>query len=236
LGIRLENIEVLPNGVDLSHFRPPQTEARQRTRSTLHLAETAFVIGVVGTLTPVKGHRVLLSAVARVARSVPGVQLVVVGDGPLRAELGDCARANGIGNRVHYVGQREDIPALLSALDAYVCSSESEGMSNALLEAMAAGLPVVATDVGDNAAILRHNVEGLIVPPRRIDDFVAALTKLALTPGLCHRFAAAARVRAEDYDLSRTVRAYERWYEGLARTPRRSCPPGQWSEAPCEGA
>ena len=104
-------------------------------------------------------------------------------------------------------------------MDAYACSSESEGMSNALLEGMASGLPIVATDVGDHASIVRERVEGLIVPSGCIGSFGNAIRLLASTPSLRERFGAAARVRVDRYDFGRTVRVYERWYESLLVVP-----------------
>jgi glycosyltransferase involved in cell wall biosynthesis len=220
LGIPLESIAVLSNGVELARFRVAAGDTRRRIRSTLRIVETAFVVGTVGSLTPVKGHRVLISAVARAARFVPHIHLVVVGSGPLHEDLIGHARAERIGDRVHFAGQREDVPDLLTAMDAYVCSSESEGMSNALLEAMASGRPIVATDVGDNAAIVREKVEGLIVPSDGIESLATAIMRLASTPALRNRFAAASRVRAENYNFARTVRAYELWYASLLTGPQ----------------
>ena len=104
---------------------------------------------------------------------------------------------------------------MLAAMDLYVCCSSSEGMSNALLEAMASGLPAVVTDVGDNARILRDGIEGRIVEPISMTALAEALSSLAMAPARRRELGAAARVRAAEYDFGHTVAAYETYYRDL---------------------
>ena len=187
---------------------------RRDTRRRFDFGDSAFVVGIVGSLTPVKQHAVLLSAFGRAA-CVPTMRLLIVGDGPLRAMLGDQARAEGVEDRVRFAGWCEDVPAMLAGMDAYVCSSESEGMNNALLEAMAAGLPIIATDVGDNAAVLRNEIEGLIVEPGSVTAMARSLELLAESPSLRDRLGHAARSRVREYGIDRMASAYDRYYRGL---------------------
>jgi glycosyltransferase involved in cell wall biosynthesis len=133
----------------------------------------------------------------------------------LRAALAQQATGEGIGDRVHLLGRRDDVPLLLGCVDVYVCSSAAEGMSNALLEAMAAGLPIVATDVGDNAVVVRDNVDGCIVQANSEGPIADALAMLAGSPEVRHRLGTAARDRAKNYSFERTVRAYEDYYQSL---------------------
>jgi glycosyltransferase involved in cell wall biosynthesis len=212
-------VDVLGNGVDLRRFYASNAETRRRLRAALRLDDETFAVGTVGALTPVKDHATLLRAVARAGESLPDLRLLIVGDGPLRADLERQARLEGMDGRVRFTGWRDDIPALLACLDAYVCSSTSEGMSNAVLEAMAAGLSIIATDVGDNALLVRDGVEGLIVPRASHTAVIDALTTLVSTPATCRAFATAAKARAREYDLDRTVRRYEAYYARLA-SPR----------------
>ena len=184
-------------------------------RGDFHLPDIAFVVGTVGSLTPVKQHASLIRGLAHVASSFPNVHLLLVGDGPLRASLGELARAQGVADRVCFTGRREDVPAVLACMDAYVCCSASEGMNNSLLEAMAVGLPIIATDVGDNAIMVRPGIEGLIVDSGQHEAIGEALKVFAQDRAVMRRLATAARARASDYDFDDTVRAYEAYYKEL---------------------
>ncbi len=214
-GVPQDRIDVLPNGVELRKFAPNDRGGRRRVRETFKLDDQAFVVGVVGSLTPVKQHATLIRAVAQAVPSVPEIHLLIVGDGPLGGQLLQQARREGIEKRVHFAGWRSDVATLLAAMDAYVCCSEAEGMSNALLEAMAAGLPIIATDVGDNARVVGDNIAGIIAPPREPQAIAGALRLLARKPHRRRRLAAAARARVEAYDFNKTVRAYEQYYQTL---------------------
>lgn len=226
-GVAPKFSSVLPNGVDLDRFAPVEGSLRWATREALGLARSSFVVGCVGSLTPVKGHITLIDAVAKVASSNRKIDLLLVGEGPSRDAIEAHALKCGIGPCVHLLGHRRDVASLLSAMDAYVCSSEFEGMSNALLEAMAAGLPLVVTDVGDNARLVRANLEGLVVDARSPDALASRLMMLADDPTMRQTFACAARRRAEQFSLDQSVRVYEDFYAALlpANQPRRSpCP------------
>lgn len=218
--IPLEQVEVLANGVDLAQYGARSDAVRYGTRSELGITGDAIVVGTVGSLTSVKGHKSIIRAVARASRLPNAVRLVVVGEGPLRAELMAEAREAGIEDLVVFTGRREDLPALYSGMDVFVCGSESEGMNNAVLEAAAMGLPIVATDVGDNAEVIRDNVEGLIVPARDHRMMGDALAMLVGNPVLRGRLGAAARHRAADYDFRHTVRSYEEFYLSHSRVPQ----------------
>jgi len=218
--IHRDRIELLRNGVDLRRFGAVDEKVRKYQRYRNGFDDSAFVVGVIGTLTPVKRHATLIEAVANAAASLPEIRLLIVGDGPLRESLTRQTRDAGIADRVHFTGWREDVPELLACLDVYVCCSASEGMNNALLEAMAVGLPIVATDVGDNAVVARDGKESFIVKPGSAAPISGALRFLAGRPGIRQRLAAAARIRAADYGLDRTVGAYESFYRRLLRKRR----------------
>lgn len=211
-GVSLGRIDMLPNGVQNDRFVQRTRQQRRAIRAALGLQTTDCVVGIVGALTPVKRHDLLISASARVSQTVAGLRLLIVGDGPLRATLARQATEAGVGGRVHFTGWRDDLPALLSAMDIYVCSSAAEGMSNALLEAMASGLSVVTTDVGDHARIVRHARDGLVTRPDSVEELAAAIEKLAADPTLRLRLARTARERVRAFSFDKTVRAYADYY------------------------
>ena len=214
-GVPWDRMSLLRNGVDLRRFGRLEDAVRQRKRAELQFDDAAFVVGIVGSLTPVKEHVTAIRAVAQMAAEAPSVRLLVVGDGPLREPLARHARAVGVGDRILFAGWREDVPTLMGCMDAYVCSSASEGMNNALLEAMAAGLPVVATDAGDNAIMVRDGVEGRIVARGCFGAMAEALNMYAHRPDLRKRVGVAARRRAREYDFDRMAEAYESFYRSL---------------------
>ncbi|MFH1417618.1 MAG: glycosyltransferase, partial [Planctomycetota bacterium] len=195
----------------------------------LGIESSTFVVGTVGALSPVKDQSTLIAAVAQAARSVNHLRLLLVGEGPLRKSLMDQAQAEGIADRVLFAGQREDVAQLLLAMDVYVCSSRSEEMSNAVLEALAAGLPVVSTDVGDHANVIRNERDGYIVPLGSSVAISNIIVTLAEDRNLCRRFALAARARAKDFDFSHTVAAYERYYLSLVSSSSHSRRPSDGS-------
>src|SRR6185503_20430449 len=128
------------NGVDVERFAPGD---RLAVRAAAGLPADAVIVGTVGRLDPVKDHDGLLEAFAR-ASTASALHLAIVGDGPTRAALAARVASLGLGDRVHLLGERDDVPAVLRALDVFVLSSIGEGISNAILKAMASGLPVLA--------------------------------------------------------------------------------------------
>lgn len=220
-GIPENRITLLSNGVPLQRFRNHDPQLRSWIRHTLRCDDTHFVIGIVGSLTRVKDHKTLLVAVSRMVNRFPQLRLLIVGDGPLRETLTHLVQELNIERFVYFAGQREDIPDLLFGMDAYVCSSTSEGMNNALLEAMAGGLPVVATNVGDNAQMVRNQVDGFIVQRNSVDSMMNALVLYIESEDMRQHYASAAYSRAEDFDFTHTVEAYQAFYQAVLPTRRR---------------
>ena len=199
------------NGVRM----PPQADAdaRRSARAALGIGDHALLLGTVGRLVELKNHRLLLDQVAPLAADFPALQLVLVGDGPLRDELRAQARALGIDARVHFTGARDDVGRLLPALDAFVLPSRTEGLSIALLEACAAGLPVVASAVGGNPEIIEDGRTGLLFPSEDGAALEAALRRLLADHTLCAGLGRAARTWVEDHASLAAVRAdYDAFY------------------------
>ena len=186
---RPKKIVVIPNGVDLERFRGVQPAST----AALELPGPGPILGSVGRLSPKKGQATLLEAAALVLRRRPDVTFVLVGDGPQRAELGAHAERLGLDGRLRFLGLVEDPIPLLPRMDIFVLPSHMEGMSNALLEAMAAGRPVVATNVGGNAEVVQDGVTGLLVPPRDPQRLAEALLTLLDDPARAAAMGAAGR-------------------------------------------
>lgn len=184
--------EVVLNGIPTRRYAAGPN-ARAAARATLGMPPEALLIGSVGRLVALKNHRLLLELMPALAADWPAVQLVLLGDGPLRAELESLADSLGIGDRVHLLGARDDVAQLLPALDIFALPSLTEGLSIALLEACAAGLTIVATTVGGNPEIVSDGRTGRLVPPSDIDAMRIALAELLDDPASRTRLGAAAR-------------------------------------------
>lgn len=218
--LAVERMLWIPNGVDAERFRPQAAAARRDSRRTLGLAEKTVAFGCIASLTPVKCHDDLLAAFARLHRQLPQAQLLLIGDGPLRAQVARQIGALGLGGAVRLVGNLANIETVLPALDVAVLASSTEGMSNAILEAMACGLPVVATAVGGNLELVQHQVSGLLVPAREPDRLADALRTLAQAPEMRQRMGQAARLRIEqEFSLDGMVRSFDRLYRRLLGRP-----------------
>lgn len=179
-GLPPERVHVVRNGVDLQRFRPlPRLDARQR----LGLDGAPLVLSV-GNLLPVKGHELTIDAVAALAPRLPGLRLMVVGRGPLLGSLQAHARARGVADRIRFVGAvpNEELLHWYSAADLSVLASRSEGWANVLLESMACGTPVAATDVGGSAEVIGTGGAGVLLPTRDAAALAAAIEGLAENP------------------------------------------------------
>ncbi len=203
-------IGYIRNGV----LQPPAQPA-PLDRTAIGLGHEHVVTMVVGRLVPVKALDVLLTAFAAVSKSEANARLVIVGDGPERAALEAQREALGLQSVVTLLGSRNDVPSLLAAADLFCLPSHSEGLSISLLEAMAGGLPVVATSVGSTPEVVTPDV-GLLVPPGQPAPLAAALQALIADPSRRQRMgvASAERVRAH-YSVDTTADAYLQLYARL---------------------
>ncbi len=167
---------VLPNGVDTEIFHPPHNkEESTNTRNNLNVPTDAFPVICVANLLPIKGIDALLQAWSQVASAHPAARLLLVGEGPLRQSFEQLTNELGIASTIQFLGQRKDVPALLRAAELFVLPSRYEGHSNAVLEAAASALPIIATDVGGTREIIRNEHNGWLVQP---DDPNALATQI----------------------------------------------------------
>jgi glycosyltransferase involved in cell wall biosynthesis len=172
-----ERLVVIPNGIDTSLFLP-SPEARGSTRSRLGVTVDEFLWVTIGRLTDQKDYPSLFKAFTAVVTNLPRTRLLVIGRGPLRAELEEQVRRLGLQDRISFLGFRADIPSVLAAADASVMASRWEGMPNVVIEALASELPVVGTDVGGMRELVDDGVDGYIVPPSRPDSLASAMLKV----------------------------------------------------------
>lgn len=224
LGHPERKVRVIHNGVDVAQFHD---SADPCTRSELGLPEGALVVGILAALRPEKDHETFLEAAALVSAEVPEARFLVVGDGHARKELESLSARLGIRDRVVFAGARDDVPAVLSAIDVFTLTSVFECFPMALLEAMASSLPAVCTDVGGVHEILEEGATGYLVPSRDPVALANRLVDLLRSPDRRKRFGAAARARVEaHFTLTRSVVEAERQLlELVGRTPPRPAAP-----------
>ena len=213
-GARPEKTVVIPNGIDAEAFEPGRE--REAVRAELGYGEEEFVVGTIGRLTEQKGHVHLLEAVARLVKSRPEVRAFIVGYGPLESALQMRIEALGLGERVRLLGYRTDVARLLAAMDVFALPSLWEGMSNALLEAMAMALPVVATRVDGNVDLVKNGETGILVDRGDEVALADAIATFADDPVRARKMGRAGRERVErEFSLDRTTEAYLGLYEEL---------------------
>jgi glycosyltransferase involved in cell wall biosynthesis len=212
-GLSPDRLVVIPNGVDLG----PIDRAKPLARAALGVPEGALLALCVGRLTDQKGLPILLEAAERVAAARPDWHLALVGDGPDREALRRLAARSGtLAGRVHWLGLRGDVPALLKTADVFVLPSLWEGMPNVVLEAMAARLAVVATAVEGTEEAVIPGKTGWLVPPGDPESLGRTLLEAADHPERRRRFGDAGRARVEaEFTLRRMVDAYQRLWAGI---------------------
>jgi glycosyltransferase involved in cell wall biosynthesis len=217
-GINPSRITVIYNGVDLSRLIPNNQSAEQ-IRQRLALPTGGKVVGMMARLFPVKNHAAFLQAAVLIKQAVPDTRFALVGDGPLRSHLEEMTQKLGLTSEVIFFGEQQDVGTYLSAFDIAVLTSDTEGCSNSLLEAMALRRSVVATDVGGNREVVRHGETGFLVPRENPEALAEAIIALLRDPDA----AVAMGQRAKEwvitqFSLEGMVQAYQSlWEETLRR-------------------
>lgn len=215
-GIAPDRIGLIYNGIADAAFASPGERGEMRAR--LGLPPDALVMCIVANLIPYKGHRDLIDAVAIAAPNLPtDWRLLMAGrDDGIGGELREQATRRGLQDHILFLGARSDIAAILPASDLGILCSHEEGFSNAILEGMAAGLPMVVTNVGGNAEAVIDGETGLVVPARDPQRLAAAIVRLASDAALRAQFGKAGRQRAGRYfGLQRFVQSHQKLYAAL---------------------
>jgi glycosyltransferase involved in cell wall biosynthesis len=216
VGGRARPIRAIHNPVDLERYAAGGAD-RAEARVGLGLGADQTVLGVIGQLTPWKGQETAIRALARVVRSEPGTTLLLIGEarfvsGATRYDntayvknLHELTDALGLGEAVRFVGHRDDVPEVLAALDIALLPSWEEPFGRVVVEAMAAGTPVIATAVGGPTEIIEEGVDGLLVPPREPELWADAVTSLIEDQQLRERIASGGRRTAARFSTNRHV-------------------------------
>ena len=205
-GVPSADVVMIPNGVDASAY--PERTGTYDVREVI----------TVANLRPEKNHETLIAAAAQLAPSCPNLRYQIVGEGPRRQALEELARARGVDHIVEFLGHREDVPALLAAADVFVLPSHSEASPNGAIEAMAAGLPVVACSIGGLLDLVETGRTGILVPPSDPEPLAIAIRSLYDHPERAREMGREARreVRAQ-YSFDRMVGAFDDLYASELR-------------------
>jgi glycosyltransferase involved in cell wall biosynthesis len=206
-GVPAERIAVVPNFVDESAFSPLSDAERAQLRADLDIPPDAVVVGCIAGLRPVKDHETLIHAIASLCPRWPSLRLVLFGDGPSRASLEQLVRRLDLTDVVRVAGERPNEPNLHHLFDISVLSSWSEAFPNTIVEAMAAGRPVVATRVGGVMDAVMDGETGMLVAPRAPSELAAAIEQLLLHPEMRQSMGEAAERRARDQFHATSVMA-----------------------------
>ena len=216
-----EKLKIINNGVDTERFNGEGRD-KKLLRDSLGIGPDELVIGTVGRLAKIKNQKLLILAFKNVADLRSDCRLVVVGDGPLKNELIDYSQEVGVREKILFLGERNDISQLLGVFDIFCLSSLSEGISLVLLEAMATGLPIVATRVGGNSELIEDGVNGFLVPsqdPRSMsENLVKLLSDKELRDHMSKNNQKSARSRFDIRDVTKT---YQELYVNEINNTRR---------------
>ncbi|MEC5387219.1 TIGR03088 family PEP-CTERM/XrtA system glycosyltransferase [Uliginosibacterium sp. H3] len=226
IGVPPERVALVPNGVDTERFHP--ADADEPKPDAWPFAGDAWVVGTVGRLDPVKNQKLLIDACAQLVagddEAKRRLRLVIVGEGEERAALTRRLMETGMSERAWLPGSRSDVAEMLRVMDCFVLPSIAEGTSCTLQEAMASGLPIVATAVGGNPDVLEHGRCGVLVPSGKVDELAHALSRcLHADPGMAELPAIARRTALAQHALTIMVDAYENLFDPAAkRSPGRT--------------
>jgi sugar transferase (PEP-CTERM/EpsH1 system associated) len=222
-GISRSRMQVIHNGVDTSFFKPCSSASVKRSlRIQLALPPDGILIGCIAAFRPVKDHAGLLKAFAKAMKFEDRRQqnkdlcLVLAGDGPLLLELKALSKQLGIERNILFIGRRNDVDKILQALDVFILSSKTEGISYAILEAMASGLPVIATDVGGNKELISHGCNGYLVPRGDVGLMAHYIASVRRNSSLMSKMGRNGREKVlKNYSLKGMVSAYKNLYQNI---------------------
>lgn len=211
--LKPDKIQVIHNGIDLSRFSnlPDKTTAKK----LLGLDSFYPLIGYAAKLRPERNHASLIKAFSLIIKQFPTAGLILAGDGPEKENLVQLVKELNIENSVKLLGNRSDVPQILAALDIFVSPSAYEGMSVAILEAMAAGLPIIASDIAPNRELIENEKNGFLVPPFKPETIAKKMIDLLDNQEQLTSFAATARETSKSFTLDNTAASLTKLYQTL---------------------
>jgi len=209
-----DKIVTIHSGVEIDRYTKAEVKIEDKKRS-VGLNPKGLVVGTVGWLLPIKGPMHLLNAMADVWQSHPEIRLVFVGKGELEEELRAEAFRMEVSERVILLGWRADIPEIMQILDIFVLPSLNEGMGRVLVEAMAAGKPIVASSVGGILDLVKHGQNGLLVEPGDVSALSLAIRRLLVDKKLRDEMGKQGRIMAQNYSVEKMVRKIDALYSSL---------------------
>lgn len=218
-GVSAERIVLLPNGVNSVTFRPATNHQKMVYKQALALPLDKIIIVSVGRLIQRKSYDLLVLACAELPEQIlEQLCIVIVGDGPEKEKLLKLAHTKNVHNFFRFVGHQDDLPPFYSAADFFVLQSWGEGLSNAVLEAMACGLPVICSDVGGARSCIQHELNGLLIPPKSVDALKNALINMISRSDEWQKMGAASRQIVErKFALDITSQNFSRWLESIIK-------------------
>jgi len=217
-GINGNGVDVIPNAVDINDFGPAKSIIEKEIlKERLGFTKNTFLLGCVAGLRPVKNHHGLIEAFASILSdkrlNKKDLQLALIGDGALRSDLERLAASLGVAGQVCFLGNRNDVTTILKALDLFVLNSKTEGMSYAVIEAMASGIPIVATNVGANVDLVSHEYDGLLVEQGNTGELSNRILQLIMDRDLRLEFGSNARKKIiKNYSFDKVMGLYEKLY------------------------
>ena len=220
LGISSRLVKVTHNPIVLEKFNSLNVNAKSNLRAEFGITENTQVIGIIGRLSPEKGHKILIQAFPSLLKRCPEAVLLIVGDGPTRSELELLVKNLSLEREIRFTGYRSDIPRVLTAMDVVVMPSIREGFPNAAVEAMTAGIPVVAFRVGGLPEIVINGETGFLVEPNDQNELINALLQLLKDPQLWARQSEICRQQAKRFDVEEHIKFLEDVYANLTRSCR----------------
>lgn len=205
---------IMPNGMNTKLFSPKID--RRAKRASLKFSSDSIIITCVARLRIGKGHDTLLEAFEKIFKEHPAINLLLVGDGEREGELRNKIKNYSSKNNIHFLGNRNDIPEILAISDIFVLPTEAEGMSNAIMEAMAAGLPIITTDIPENRDVIENKKTGLLLPVGNTDSLAKNIISLISDHKLRVSLGQLAQEKArEEFDIQKIVLRFTDFYENI---------------------